>query len=234
MEFQAKIKRIIPHNALDMHIPIPKCYCGISLSNENFKGSRLKSVIKWLASHGEQCCLVVGDDLQRWNIMIWNGVPYEEARNIAKTEGEVFLEHLKPLLESYSSKQFQVTRWQELTKQTNFECWQKKVNAMLSTETDLAESLETSAKNFLVRQINRGVQMQIPPEKALTYSMNYIIEEIAVFGQLSQEGWCVDVYPGQELPILKKIATSQYENIPKPLRERISIELKISQQFLTG
>jgi len=66
-------------------------------------------------------------------------------------------------------------------------------------------------------------------EKAIEISSQYLLEEIAVFSSLSEQGWKVELYPGPELTVLIDIAKGQYSDIPEGLKERVNVELRISK-----
>jgi len=235
MKFQAHVKRVTPRLAINFDEPMPKCYCGVSLAqaNANFEGQRLKALIAWLACHSKQCRIVIGDDLHRWNIMIWDGCSAARSRKLAQRKGKLFVGQLRPLLTRYPLEKFQVVYWREMTEQPEFAAWLREVNKMILDDASLADCLQLSARSFVMRQIQRGRRLRTSFEEAMALSMQYIIEEIAVFGRLSEDGWCVDVYPGQELPLLAEIAKNQCPTIPKPLRDRINVELgiRLAQHF---
>ena len=55
------------------------------------------------------------------------------------------------------------------------------------------------------------------------------LEESAVFSVLSEQGWPVELYPGSELNVLVDIACGRFLAVPRGLKERISVELKVSE-----
>ena len=69
--------------------------------------------------------------------------------------------------------------------------------------------------------------MATETEEALKLSCEYLLEEIAVFSALSEQGWQVEFYPGPELRVLAEVAKGRYSGVPIGLKERISVELKI-------
>ena len=67
-------------------------------------------------------------------------------------------------------------------------------------------------------------------EVAIELSCRYLLEEVAVFSALSEQGWGVELYPGPELHVLSEVAKDKLINVPQGLKERINVELKISDQ----
>ena len=55
----------------------------------------------------------------------------------------------------------------------------------------------------------------------------YLLEEIAVFNVLSEQGWRVELYPGSELNALVEVAKGKFPDVPQGLKNRINVELKI-------
>ena len=229
MGFEARVRRVTPRTAIDFSMRIPRCYCGVSLTHahDNFEGARLSALIEWLASHSERCRLVIGDDLHRWNVMIWDGLLGVEALRTARNRGEEFLKTVTPLLSRYSDRQFEVVYWRELANRPVFSSLKREISHAISLDVNLADCLRTSAHCFIDRQLRRGHHLQTSFERAVEYSQQYIVEEVAVFGLLGAEGWQVDVYPGQELPLLTRMTKCKSPAIPKTLLKRVNVELKL-------
>jgi hypothetical protein len=66
-------------------------------------------------------------------------------------------------------------------------------------------------------------------EEAIDISSQYLLEEVAVFSALAEEGWNIEVYPGPELGVLVEIAQGNFKDIPAGLKKRINIELRIDK-----
>ena len=76
--------------------------------------------------------------------------------------------------------------------------------------------------------MKRNKTLAVSGERALRLSCEYLLEEIAVFSALSEQGWQVELYPGSELVVLVYIARGKCLNVPQGLIKRISVELKIA------
>ena len=72
--------------------------------------------------------------------------------------------------------------------------------------------------------------MLVDTRQALELCCQYLLEEISVFSALSEQGWNVELYPGAELCVLAEIAKGEYSAVPKGLKERVNVELKISSK----
>ena len=68
--------------------------------------------------------------------------------------------------------------------------------------------------------------------KVLPVLKNYLLEELSMFIYLYDMGYPVEVYPGSDLDLMRRIAIGEYGNFPFkcPERSHISIEIAASAE----
>ena len=64
-------------------------------------------------------------------------------------------------------------------------------------------------------------------DEAINISCEYLLEEIAVFSALSEQGWDVELYPGPELSVLLDVAEGRFPAVPKGLQNRVNVQLHV-------
>jgi tRNA-dependent cyclodipeptide synthase len=203
---------------------------GISLANPVFQGDALESLLVWMAENFEKSLIVVGDYLWRFNEQIFAGLDPEKAEKESIALGDMFIEQSKDIFKKLSSEKVSLTRWQSHLLTEEFSESKKELDSLFESDPDFRSSIERDAFSFVRRQAKQSIKLAVETEKALELSSQYLLEEIAVFSSLSQQGWHVELYPGPELKVLVDIAKGKYKHIPTGLKERINVELKVDEK----
>jgi len=207
-----------------------KCYMGISLTNPVFQGRALEALVNWMTDRFQHCLVVIGDVLWRYNEQIFSGLDPEKAQTRAQQLGDTFIEQTKRLFRSLPNDRLELTRWQSHLETPEFLKSKKQLNLLFESDTEFRSAVQRDAYSFIRRQAKQNRDFAVPTEKAIELSSQYLLEEIAVFSSLSEQGWHVELYPGPELKVLIDIAKGKYRNVPKGLTERINVELSVGEK----
>jgi hypothetical protein len=84
------------------------------------------------------------------------------------------------------------------------------------------ELLNHTVNVFLRRQ----QEIMIGLREAKDLCRLYLLEELVIFEILAEEGYNVNMYPGNQLPIIKAIVTGQLKNVSEPLEGIQAVEIK--------
>ena len=123
-----------------------------------------------------------------------------------------------------------MTRWKEHLQSKEYKESKTIIKKLFESDSDFRASVERDAFDFVKRQKRRSQKLAVDMEEAIELCCQYLLEEIGVFSALSQQGWCVELYPGSELHALVEVAKEKYIAAPTGLKKRISVELKISSE----
>jgi tRNA-dependent cyclodipeptide synthase len=223
----AKILPKIPESQLFSR---KKCYLGISLENPLFSGDSLKAMLIWAAEKFEQCLVIVGDYLARFDEQIITGCDENRAGQLAIKRGDSFISQTKDIFSTLPAERITLTRWKERLQTEEFKRSKKILDEIFDTDVDFRKAVEYDAMSFVERQKKHNQHPAVEADVALQFCRRYIMEEIAVFSSLSERGWGVELYPGSELRVLAEVAKGRYPRVPQGLKDRISVELKIHRQ----
>ncbi|MFC1737804.1 tRNA-dependent cyclodipeptide synthase [Planctomycetota bacterium] len=206
-----------------------RSYMGISLDNSVFQGKSLEALLLWMTDNFEQSLVVVGDYLWRFNEQIFAGLDTDEASNKAQQLGDAFIQQTSGLFEKMTDKKVHLTRWKSHLKTAEFNKAKNKLDNLFASDSDFRTSVERDAFYFVKRQLRQNRKFAVETEQAVMLSSQYLLEEIAVFSALSEQGWNVELYPGPELKALVDIAKGKYADVPQGLKERINVELRLDE-----
>lgn len=226
------IVRTIPKISEEELFSYKRCYIGISLDNPIFEGKSLQALLSWGVGHFDQCLVVVGDYLQRYNERILNGLKDNAALKAAQDAGDSFMYTANELLQQLPSQKIRLTRWKPYLQSSEYKKSKAILDGLFASDSDFRASVERDAFSFARRQTKRNRPLAVPMEDAIKLSCQYLLEEIAVFSTLSEQGWKVELYPGPELNVLVDVAKGKYLGVPKGLKERINVELKIYENTI--
>ena len=203
-----------------------KCYMGISLGNPVFQGKCLRALVLWATENFDETLVVVGDYLRRHNERILNGLDDDRAGRAAVKAGDAFLEQAGGLFDELANERLVLTRWQEHLGSDEYEKARASLDGLFESDANFRACVEKDAAAFVERLDGRGRPLAVTTQQAIEGSCQYLLEEIAVFSALAEQGWTVELYPGPELEVLVEIAKGTFRDIPRGLKDRINVELR--------
>ena len=223
-----EIVKILPDVSTDQVFSHDKCYLGISLANPVFNKSNLNAMLLWASANFKQCLVVIGDDLCRFNQKILYGLSDDQCLKEARAGGDEFIENNSAVFNQFSAGAVKVTRWGEHITGDLYQMSSELLESIFIADPEFRSLVESDAISFVERQKKNNAEFAVTEDEAIELCCKYLLEEIAVFNVLSQQGWQVELYPGAELNVLARVAMGKFPDVPQGLKNRINIELKIS------
>ncbi len=206
-----------------------RCYMGISLDNPDFYGKSLEALLLWVTANYEQCLIVIGDYLRRYNEQIFSGKAGQEEEKASLEAGEIFLQKSGEILRKYSEPKIKIIKWKDCISTPQYKTAKEILDKLYQADENFRASLQKDAFSFINRQKRKKQNPKVAMEEAIEISSRYLLEEVAVFSSLAELGWNIEVYPGPELGVLVDIAKGNFSNIPVGLKNRINIELHVDK-----
>ena len=224
-----KIVKTTPKVSQEQLLSFRRCYLGISIDNPVFYGKALQALLLWAMENFDQSLVVIGDYLRRYNEQIFNGLQGDKAVKASLDAGDLFILQTSRLFEKLDKEKFTISRWKPCLETDVFKESKAAIDDLFNSDTNFKTAVTRDAFSFAKRQARQKRTLAIPMEDAIELSSQYLMEEIAVFNALSEQGWNVELYPGPELRVLVDIAKGKYLHIPKGLKKRINVELQICE-----
>lgn len=189
----------------------------ISVGQNYHEGARLEATLDWARKNFEKVVLLLGDTLQRYNLMM-DGLSSEKAYAQSLVDGDEWLERNKELLRGLT-----ILRWDEVTGHTNFADARLKVTSLYDTnglvQREIRKAIDEVAERREIGQTESAMFNKL--------SQNYLLEEIAGAAIANTMYPGVSAYPGS-LPGLWDVVNDIPPNaLPLGLSDARSIELKI-------
>jgi len=224
-----RIVKTTPKVSQEQLFSFRRCYLGISIDNPVFYGRSLQALLSWAMDNFDQSLVVIGDYLRRYNEQIFNGLQGDKAVKASQDAGDLFILQTSRLFEKLDKEKLTVSRWKPCLETDVFKKSKAAIDDLFNSDPNFKTAVTRDAFSFAKRQARQKRTLAIPMEDAIELSSQYLMEEIAVFNALSEQGWNVELYPGPELRVLVEIAKGKYSHIPQGLRKRINVELQICE-----
>lgn len=201
-------------------------FLGVSLKNKMSNRKALAQIIPWLSRRATAGVVVIGDYLHRHNLVALRGLSPKEALEKAITDGKRPLRYANEIVSRLGNiNSLQVCSAADLIETS--EC--REVRTTLSSYFSMGGSFFKDVNDVLTSYLSRVCDEQSTSIKMDVREVlkEYMLEEIAMFLYLYQIGYPVEVYPGPDLSIMRKIGQGTYVDFPIncPLRSHVSISL---------
>jgi len=226
---EIKIVKTTPKATQQQLTSYKRCYMGISLDNPDFYGSSLEALLQWTAANFEQCLIIIGDYLRRFNAQIFNSNGGLTEETASMKAGDAYLEQNAEILNRFREPKIKIIRWKDCLAFEQYKKAKLILDNLYKSDDAFRASLQKDAFSFINRQKRKKQTPAVSTERAIEISCQYLLEEIAVFSTLAEQGWNIEVYPGPELGVLVDIAKGNFSQIPDGLKQRINIELKVEK-----
>jgi tRNA-dependent cyclodipeptide synthase len=223
---EIRIAKTTPNVSEEKLFSNRRCYMGISLDNPQFYGKNMEAILSWVTKNFEQCLVVVGDYLRRYNEEIFSGTESKVREAVSFQAGDAYIGQTKEILGRYKEPQIKVVRWKDCIEKAGYKTARSILDNLYSADDLFRAAVQKDSLSFLNRQRRKRQEPAVPMEEAIDISSKYLLEEIAVFSVLSEEGWNVEVYPGPELGVLVEMAKGNFKDIPAGLKKRINVEVQ--------
>lgn len=217
-----KIKKISVYPQGDIHWN-NGVYLGMSMSNMVFKNETLlREIIGNVSDNTDSYCLLVGDYLHRYNEQIYSGFDENSAILSAKKTGNALVEFFKKIADEFPAK-YRIIYSHELVDNDDFDKKYQRFVNLYSSNSDFSELINYTIDVFLRRQ----KELHVTNEKARELCRSYLLEELVIFEILAEKGLKVNVYPGNQLPIMKKLVTGKLKQVSEILEKIQIVEIKL-------
>lgn len=223
--YKARILYVSPQSKRHTFERFDSCFLGVSLQNRNFTRPKLDGVCQWIGRRFPYCTVLIGDTIHRITLEITQGLAPEVALEEALALGREFIDRERCVFERWNEQtRFSFVTCGEIQQSPTYRDHHRHLVHLFETDIPFCDSVESSAHAY-----NRGREHSphLTPEQRIRRSVDYFLEEYAVFACLKQQGLPTIVYPGSfGTPV--EIAAGLHPGAPRDLQDLIVVSLILS------
>lgn len=220
MEYIIKKVKCYPPGNIDWR---SRVYISMSMNNTVFHNEgMLLAALNEIRSHTSEITIIVGDYLHRYNERIFSGCSEQEAIQKSLERGKKLIDIFKKVAVRIEGLEWKLLFTYDFTTDPSFLGKFKYYELLCVRNRHFHRLTEYTIDVFLRRQSD----IRVNYKKARELCCFYLIEELVIFELLAERGFVVNIYPGNQLPIIKAIVSGDLENVSEPLEKIQAVEIK--------
>ena len=210
---------------------VQPAYLGISLGRHYYSSERLSAYCAWAAVNAPAPFgFLIGDDIYSYTLQAFSRVQEAEALARARGKGlEVATQIGRIALKK--NLRAKIVHWSDLAVLPRYKALVAEAGILVERDPSFKEALWEQARVNLSQRLS-SVSGDLPvPVRFWTLLEKYVIHEIAGLSAMSEDcGFPVEVYPGPDLEILKRLYDGQWPSLREllptvPIREFIELRI---------
>lgn len=209
--------------------PSPSCFIPICLYSFMANRPFLCEYLPWAVSKCEQPRIIIGDYMERHNIMVFEALAETDAVNKAEKRGQRIAEDIESVLKGVKvDSTLRVESCRNVIDTPEGQSIISSIRDFASRDECFSADMEQQIALMLsnTRRLSRKTPEDITCDK-MARLREYMIEEIAFFLSLYKEGYTTEIYPGRDMKILQKMASARYSGFPFDFSERTHISVAV-------
>ena len=183
--------------------------------------SGYRAIVRWIATRASHCCVLVGDSLGRISLEVREGLAPEVAEREARALGRRYAAETEAIFRRYTTSEvsFEIRYSSEYSDHKSFRPYLHDVHTLYQEDAAFRELVHSFGGVYQARTARSlGTHEVGLSERWQHLAHEYLLEEIALFACLAEDGWPVLVYPGSIDSIIE-VAEGRHPTLPAPLRE---------------
>lgn len=202
------------------------CTIGISIGNPNCQGERLEAIVNWLnsTSNFEACMIDLSDSLNRYNIMLEDGIDEEAARAVAIEQGTQWLKDNQHILDKLNVP-FKVTRWEKWLLNPKVSEYKAEFYKAFENDKTFREAVLADVENYHNRHDRSA--WNVNNLGRMKYNIGYLIEELAVHSAIYDAGPVASIYPGEQQTSFRLVRNGSVENVPTGMQNSHFVRMNV-------
>lgn len=210
-------------------------FVGLSVRNRMVNRRSLELLLPWVFRHastggGLPSRIVVGDHLARHNFAALEGHSVAAAADKAARLGDRPRRHAAEVIREHGLEGSVILQsCSELIETDRCRVIKEQVRQFAARNPGFDADLSAEVQRFIRRRglATAATESKINDGRVADALAAYVIEEVAMFLLLYEMGYFVEVYPGADLGIMRRIASGSYTDFPVrcPLRTHISVAI---------
>ena|ERR1044072_263395 len=218
---RVRVSAIHPGRISLEDIPTTSAILGVSLANPTFAGPSLPPLLDWATLHFRHVIILLGDYLERHNIPSADPIV---AADCAMEKAKRLRSHIERCVSRFPRGRFTLESANDLMHKATFTTAYNCLLHHYDTNQLFQETVMADVNEYLDRKPRI---IGTTKEETIRRSVTYILEELALFSQLVDQGHRVQIYPGRHLRVFTSLATQQIVTPLAGLNQLICVDVQV-------
>lgn len=202
------------------------CFLGVSLENPSFSDRKAQAILRWADQRFAHVEVLIGDYPHRHNLMIHESLEANEAQQLASRIGSEVEHRIRNVIPKNDRQRFHFTTCNELARLSRFSEYVDLLRGCYQDESRFRGVVDLDIVEYLARAARRG-EVRGRSDLHWMHSVEFILEELAVFALMVERGHKVQLYPGTHLRALKELASSNLDVGIAALNRQVCIDITL-------
>jgi tRNA-dependent cyclodipeptide synthase len=181
----------------------------------------LRLIFDWTRTNVGRFDVFIGDYLNRHNHQAFDGLSEAMAIQRTRAEGKRFMERIARLMEESDPNGGKVLSSSSFYHVSGFGECLAYFKGQYASHARFKSFIDEAVSTFLARKRN-----VIVDDAILEHCVDYQLEELVLFEQMSEEGYRTLVYPGAHLPVMKGFVVGTLPGVAPQLEKYTLVELR--------
>jgi hypothetical protein len=203
----------------------PNCILTLSPKMSYSNTGKLKPILAKLLSIFRNVLVVDSTYNDRWNLYIkgdFNSIVFEQ---YYLKETEKITKRIKTIRNNLDKNgNISFLNWKSTIHEPEYLLIHSNIKQYMLSYSQFLNDITSISEKYFINRINNNFDRK----EALTYSINYLLEEISMIIFLYNNGYEIEVYPGEDLIIFRNIVEKIYPHFPYNLDNRKHFTITIS------
>lgn len=186
----------------------------ISVGQANHEEQRMEATCLWARDRFKYVIIDVNDTLQRYNFMA-EGMNEAEAHAKALEEGDKWIKRNQPFVDLLSN--YEIQRWDKWLTDPRFQKAHTEAINLYNTHNGFKTDIDQTAWSFINRRDDIDDAKR---QRLMGFSIEFLIEETAVFALQERDCITASIYPGSLMRIFDRFAVEDIPDAPEGLERR--------------
>lgn len=223
MSRDVRIRNIDPATVRPEDIFGQKAFIGIStIPPPSMPG--LRRLVEWAHTRFRGLQLVLGDHLNRHNLMCEGSISLDEAGERAFEAGAPLRASIAAML-SVVAPRCHLLSSLEVFQSTAFLPVLKQIEGHFETDTAFRNLILLDVEAYEARRIRRGEEVIATHRR---HSIDYMLEELAMFALLVDGGALINLYAGSHSGVVRALANHEVQAPVPALARQVCVQLSVS------
>lgn len=200
---------------------------GLSPTSSSVNLVRLEPILDWTLALTSELTIIEGSWFHRWDRVVFDLLELPDAEQVSLRNMRRLHGRIRRIAERQGlSDKLRLLVWPDTEKLPDMDATAQAVISAMEKSPDFRSAMEAVVGDYLAHVRPSHPRALSSDDEARL--LNYVRDEVAAFVYLFQHVSPVEVYPGADLPLMRRIARGEFADVlPFDLSQRTHVSIQL-------